>query len=498
MSTRLLSQTLTNEPTRCLRPGLRHPLWLPALVGMLALVAALGTLGLLSLSNLRRLQPVEAHLALVNQLQQVTQTLGQELAQEMGGELSDLGTARAELDHMVADPRLLAAKSAQRLARARMLVGGLPDAPGRALVQALGLMNSAWRSEMTAHTRLCAAAEASARREMQVAMGLILVVGLCGVGLLVLMRGRILRPLRDLERLLVRFTAGAAQQAPEGEADPLIRPLFSAYNALASRLAGLKRERAQREGRLRNEVRSATRTLMQQTRELDRAARMTALGELAAELAHELRNPLAGIQMAVRRLRGELTDARQTERLDLVMNELKRLGRLTDQLLERSQGTHEPAVDLDIAAVVDEVLTLARYQMEDGLRLESAVPPGSRCVLPEGGLRLALLNLVLNAGQAMDGRSGTILVEAGVDGGRLQIRVADQGPGFPPPLIEAAAPAGSWHSAGNGLGLAMVRRFARSLFGELRLSNPETGGALAIIDLPDSVVVSEDIQHRKS
>jgi signal transduction histidine kinase len=118
--------------------------------------------------------------------------------------------------------------------------------------------------------------------------------------------------------------------------------------------------------------------------------------------------------------------------------------------------------------------------------------------LPEGGLRLALLNLVLNAGQAMDGRSGTILVEAGVDGGRLQIRVADQGPGFPPPLIEAAAPAGSWHSAGNGLGLAMVRRFARSLFGELRLSNPETGGALAIIDLPDSVVVSEDIQHRKS
>jgi len=492
MSTRLLSQTLTNEPARCLRPGLRHPLWLPALVGMLTLVAALGTLSLLSLSNLRRLQPVEAHLALVNGLQQVTRTLGLELARELGGGPSDLGTVRAELDDMAADPRLLAEESPEQLEHSRMLIDGMPGAPGHALVQALGLLNSAWRSEMTAHTRLCAAAEASTRREMQVAMGLILVVGLGGAGLLVLLRGHILRPLRDLERLLARFTASDAQQAPEDEADPLIRPLFSAYNGLAGRLAALERERTEREGRLREEVRSATRTLMQQTRELDRAARMAVLGELAAELAHELRNPLAGIQMAVRRLRGELTDASQTKRLDLVMNELKRLGRLTDELLDRAQGTHEPAVDLDLAVVVDEVLALTRYQMEVGLRLESIVPRGLHCVLPESCLRQALLKLVLNAGQAMKGRSGRIRVEAGVDDGRLQIRVVDQGPGFPPPLLEPTAPVGSWHSGGNGLGLAMVRRFARNLFGELRLANLASGGALAIIDLPDSVVATGD------
>jgi len=291
-----------------------------------------------------------------------------------------------------------------------------------------------------------------------------------------------------VELLFARFTAGDVRQAPEGQADPLIRPLFSAYNGLACRLAGLEQERARREGRLQDEVRNATRTLMHQTLELDQAARTAALGELAAELAHELRNPLAGIQMAVKRLRGELTDTRLTERLDLVMNELKRLGRLTDQLLERAQGAPEPAVDLDLASVVEEVLVLAGYQVENGVQLESAVPRGLHCVLPEGCLRQVLLNLVLNAGTAMQGRTGRIRVEAAADEGRLQIRVVDQGPGFPPPLLESTAPVGSWRSSGNGLGLAMVRRFARRLFGELRLANPEAGGALAIIDLPDSVV----------
>ena len=176
------------------------------------------------------------------------------------------------------------------------------------------------------------------------------------------------------------------------------------------------------------------------------------------------------------------------------MNELKRLDRLTDRLLERAQVAPEPAVDLDLASVVEEVLSLASYQVEKGLQLESAVPPNLHCLLPEGCLRQALLNLVLNAGQSMQGLSGEIRVEARVDGGRLQIRVADQGPGFPPPLLERGAPAGSWHSRGNGLGLTLVRHFARRLFGELRLSNPEAGGALAIIDLPDSVVAKGGVR----
>ena len=488
MSAHRLSQTLTGGPESRLRHGLRYPLWIPSLVGVAALLIAFGTLGLVRLSNLRHLQPVEAHLALVSGFQQVTQTLALELSRELDNKPSDLARARAELDAMASDPRLLAEESAAQLERARSLLAEEPNVPRHSLALALGLLNKAWRNEMTAHTRLRAAADASARRETQEAMGLILVVGLCGAGLLVLMRGRIRRPLRDLERLLADATTGDMQQAPKDEADPPIRPLLSAYDEPASRLAGLEQERAQRGGRPHDEVHSATRTLLQQTREFDRAVRMAALGELAAELAHALRNPLAGIQMAVRRLRGELTDARQTKRLDLVMNELKRLGRLTDQLLERAEGIHEPAVKLDLAAVVDDVLTLARYQMDEGLRLESAVPPGLHCVLPEGSLRQALFDLVLNAGQAMQGRSGEIRVEAGVGNGRLQIRVADEGPGFPPPLLEPAASLGGWHRGGSGLGLAMVRRFARNLLGELRLVNRKTGGAMAIIDLPHSMV----------
>jgi signal transduction histidine kinase len=65
-------------------------------------------------------------------------------------------------------------------------------------------------------------------------------------------------------------------------------------------------------------------------------------------------------------------------------------------------------VELDLGLVVEEVLALARYQAKKGVRLESRIPPGLRCRLPEVCLRQALLELMLNAVQAMHGRSGKI------------------------------------------------------------------------------------------
>jgi len=454
------------------------------LAGVLILMVALVVLGLLSLGSLRRMQAVESHLALVNRVQQAVQTLGHERARKLSGETLDLGRVRSELDGITIDPHFLAEGSADRLARARALVAHMSREPDQSLTRVLDLLNGVRQREMRAHTALWAAAEASALWEMRVAMGVIPAVGLSGTGLSILLRGRLLRPLQDLDRLLARFDPGGdARLVPGDAADSPIRPSPSSSDSPAHRLAGSE------ETGNGEEARNAARTLFQQTRSLDRAMCMAVLGDLSAELAHELRNPLAGIQLAIKRLQAELTDGDRVRRLDLVMNELKRIGRLSDQLLEQAEGIPEPPVDLDLALVVDQVLTLARYQADTGVRLEARVPPDLQCRLPEDSLRQALLNLTLNAVRAMQGRTGRIRVEAGIRGGRLQIRVVDQGPGFPPRLVELAPVAGSRQTGVKGLGLAAARGFARRLLGELQLANLDSGGASATIDLPDSLVV---------
>jgi two-component system, NtrC family, sensor kinase len=455
------------------------------LAGVLILMVALGVLGLLSLGSLRRLQAVESHLALVNRVQQVVQTLGNELTRKLSGEPLDLESVRSELDGITVDPRLLAEGSADRLTRARTLVSDTDRERDHSLPRALDLLNGVRQSEMRVHTALWTAAEASAQWEMRVAMGLILGAGLSGTGLSIFLRGRLLLPLRDLGRLPSRFASGDSQQVSDGGTDPLFRPLQRTPDGLAFRLASPE------DGRDREEAHNRARTLFRQTRVLDRAMCMAAMGELAAELAHELRNPLAGIQLAIRRLRGELADGDRIRRLDLVLTELERIGRLSDQLLEQAEDIPEPAVELDLGLVVEEVLALARYQAKKGVRLESRIPPGLRCRLPEVCLRQALLELMLNAVQAMHGRSGKIRVEAAIRGGRLEIRVVDQGPGFPSRLLETGALAGGWHEGHKCLGLAAARRFARRLLGELRLADLQSGGASATIDLPDSLVAEK-------
>jgi two-component system NtrC family sensor kinase len=119
------------------------------------------------------------------------------------------------------------------------------------------------------------------------------------------------------------------------------------------------------------------------------------------------------------------------------------------------------------------------------IRLEHRIPQGMHCELPEGALRQALLNLILNAAQALKEESGTVFLSADRTDDLLTIAVTDDGPGFPPQLLQGGARLfATWREQGTGLGLAMVQRFARDLAGELRLVNLEPRGASATLRLP--------------
>ncbi|WP_411725244.1 sensor histidine kinase [Methyloglobulus sp.] len=305
---------------------------------------------------------------------------------------------------------------------------------------------------------------------------------------IVFFRRQILSPLNALEQLLKRLTDGEMQPIAENRNDPLMQPLFGSYNRLIKRLAELEEEHTSYTQTLEREIRHATHALLEQSYTLARSERLAAVGELAASAAHELRNPLAGIQAALENMCGECEDQETAQRLQLVSVETKRLTHRLNDLLAYSKQQPETAKVVDISKLVDELLTLLKYQVNENIKLIYSIPPNLLSMLPETEFRQALLNLLLNSVQELGKQGGTINLHINNQDDHLKVEVCDSGQGFPEALLEQGVqPFASYREHGTGLGLSMVLRFARSLGGQLSLKNDSLGHACATLTLPMGV-----------
>src|SRR5262249_60863581 len=103
-------------------------------------------------------------------------------------------------------------------------------------------------------------------------------------------------------------------------------------------------------------------------------------------------------------LAAELGDAVHAERVALMIDEVQRLPRLLNTLLDPARHAPEPARFVNLAEVVDEMVTLTRYQLPANIRLASSVSGGLTVRLPPDRLRQALLNLILNGAGALAGQ----------------------------------------------------------------------------------------------
>lgn len=459
------------------------PLWVTAGLLMLALILMLVT----TARSLARIAPLQAHLALIQQVH------GQVLAMQSAalGELAPgkpatgavLADLHGTLGQLARQPGLLSANARQHLAEAQSALGTGQDARAR-LAAGQTLLHRALAEENRAHAGLLADIHAQAELEMRLAAAALVIIPLAAGLALYLLRRRFLQPLTSLNALLAGLAGGRYASARVRDPDPVLEPLIANYNRMVARLSELEAEHRDRQARLEDAVRASTRELLVQQRALAEAERLAAAGELAAELAHELRNPLAGIRMALDNLGRDLGDAEARDRLRLVGEELKRITGLMNGLLARARRAPEAPRPVVLARACAEVLALARYQTPPGIAFTQDIPGDLVCKVPEDRLRQALLNLLLNATQAM-GDAGEARVSTGLAEGRLALAVADTGPGFPPEWIaDGPRPFASTRPGGTGLGLASVRRLARELGGELILENPATGGARATLLLP--------------
>lgn len=214
-------------------------------------------------------------------------------------------------------------------------------------------------------------------------------------------------------------------------------------------------------------------------------ASLAQLGRMAAVVAHEVRNPLAGIRGALQVI-GQRMAPEATERgiVTEIVNRVDTLNAIVEDLLLFARP--RPPV---IRQVTFEMLTAKlRTQLSNDpafAHIEIGLAPSdaSLHVDPEM-FTLVMLNLMNNAGQAMKGR-GRIDVSLVQDGEWYHVRVADVGPGIPGDVqARLFEPFFTTKARGTGLGLATARRIIESHGGTLTLTCPSTGGTVATIRLP--------------
>ncbi|BCX81664.1 two-component system, NtrC family, sensor kinase [Methylomarinovum caldicuralii] len=451
---------------------LYRPLIAATVLASLAVAAVIAAFIFLSDRNLARIHRIEATVGQVNQLQAIDHQLQAMLLD--GPDPRMLANIRTQLQRLEQEwPDLIPA-----------IVSALDDPSPPRLGSAIRRLQSLLGRENQRETRLLAQIVADTEMERRAAfVGLIVLSGLLALGALLTWRWLLL-PLRRMNLLLLQLADGRFEPIDNPDSSSPWRPVLDNYNRMVRRLAELERARRERTEQLESQVRRAASTLLAQNRDLARAERLAAVGEVAAGLAHELRNPLAGIRLALHNLRSDTDDPETWRRLDLVIAELERISRHLNQFLDQARHRPEPPRTFELAPVVQETLELLRYQLPPDIALQCHIPTGLQVQLPETGLRQVLINLVLNAAQAL-GTRGCIRIEARIEPGRLLLTVSDDGPGFPPSLLaHGVRPFASSRDGGTGLGLLMVKRFVSALDGRLELANRPEGGARVTLEIP--------------
>jgi signal transduction histidine kinase len=217
---------------------------------------------------------------------------------------------------------------------------------------------------------------------------------------------------------------------------------------------------------------------------LRRRERLATIGQLAANIAHDLRNPLGVIESSLYLLdKHGGPDPRVERHLKRIGSQVKLCGSIVSNLLDLARNRPPRWQRLDVGAVLDHALEVT--PLPDSVRLERRLAPGFELEADAGLLAQALANLIGNATAALEGRSGTVVVTTRAEGPEGVIEISDDGPGFDPEVLSRVfEPLVTTRHTGIGLGLALVKNIVDRHGGTVRAGNRPEGGALVTVSLP--------------
>ncbi|MFO7605553.1 MAG: ATP-binding protein [Desulfurivibrionaceae bacterium] len=260
-------------------------------------------------------------------------------------------------------------------------------------------------------------------------------------------------------------------------------------------------------GELASSFNNMTVSLHDQYNKLQEAERLAAVGELAAGMAHEIKNPLAGVKVSVEVLSQELDLNQEDKAIFLqIVNEIDRINALLKSLLNYARPPKPESVPFDVYQVLETTIKTAQYslratpadahkQIEFVRDYDSMVP---KIIADPSQLQQILLNLFLNAGDAI-AHQGTITVRTRkISEATIQIAVSDDGKGIDSQSLEKIfKPFFTTKSHGTGLGLAICKRLVEQHNGGniTVANNPAGAGTTFIITLPIHHAKTEVIEQ---
>ncbi len=230
---------------------------------------------------------------------------------------------------------------------------------------------------------------------------------------------------------------------------------------------------------------------------LKEQARLAALGTMAAGLAHEIRNPLAGIKGAAQYLQATNSHPDDQDFLQVITDEVDRLNVVVSSFLDYSRPFELERLPEDVNAIVTQVCSLLRAEgLPDGVRLIQDLAGGLPVCRVDGDkLRQVFLNLLKNAVQAVERRGGAVTVETrpgrlrrpgteeGLEG--VEVHFVDDGPGIAMgDLDKLFVPFFTTRPQGTGLGLAISHRIVKAHEGDLEVKTTPSKGSRFTVRVP--------------
>lgn len=240
---------------------------------------------------------------------------------------------------------------------------------------------------------------------------------------------------------------------------------------------------------LQSDIKKARERITDTERKLFHAQRLSTTGTLAAGIAHEINNPLGGMMNAAEVLKsGKLDAAKQAEYLDLIADGLGRVKAIVQKILHFRPQAYQP-VPVSLRATVDRAVAFLEHKASRrGVEFTIEVEPDAAPVFGDPlELQQAILNILMNAVDAVDHGKGKIRISHKREGGRVHISIQDNGIGMTPEELERCLdPFYTTKDAGegSGLGLPVAASIVENHGGRLQIRSEKGKGTTVTIDLP--------------